>query len=118
MDGLLGRRINAVYAVALIAFLAHQVLIHLDCSTAVLDAYLDPLCTVPVVLGLPSAGAQYVWPGWRLPWAHTLVFTLVLAVVFEWAVPRNDLRFTSDRWDVLAYALGALAWRWNEPKLR
>ena len=118
MDGLLGRRINAVTALATAAFLVHQALLHFGRSIGWADSFLDPLCTVPVILGIPAFGVQRLLPDWRLPWAHTLVFTALLAAVFEGAVPKFDARFTADILDVVAYALGGVLWRVSEPKLR
>ncbi len=118
MDGLLGRRINAVTAVATAAFLVHQVLLHFGRSIGWADSFLDPLCTVPVLLGIPAFGVQRWLPDWRLPWAHTLAFTALIAAVFEGAVPKFDARFTADILDVVAYALGGVLWRVSEPKLR
>ncbi len=54
MDGLLGRRLNGVSLAALAAFSLHQVAIAFGFNVLLLDSYLDPLCTVPVVLGIPS----------------------------------------------------------------
>lgn len=118
MDGVLGRRVNGTTAVSTAAFLIHQALIYTGRSTGWADSFLDPLCTVPVVLGIPAWAVQRWVPDWRLPWAHTFVFTALLSTVFEGVIPIWDARFTADPLDAIAYAVGALAWRLSEPKLR
>ena len=115
MDGLLGRRLNGVSLAALAAFSLHQVAIAFGFNVLLLDSYLDPLCTVPVVLGLPSMLARQIWPRLVLSWGAVALFTLALLLAFEWWIPSFDVRFTSDLWDAIAYALGAVIWRMAEP---
>ena len=116
MDGLLGRRLNGVSLAALAAFSLHQLALALGFYVLLLDSYLDPLCTVPVVLGLPSMIARSIWPKLVLSWGSLALFTLALSLAFEWWIPSFDVRFTRDPWDVLAYALGAAIWRLAEPQ--
>lgn len=116
MDGLLGRRLNGVSLAALAAFSLHQVAIALGICVPLLDSYLDPLCTVPVVLGLPSMLARRIWPRLVLSWGSVAFFTLAVSLAFEWWIPSFDARFTRDPWDALAYALGAAIWRMAEPQ--
>jgi hypothetical protein len=115
MDGLLGRRLNGVSLAALAAFSLHQVAIAFGFNVLLLDSYLDPLCTVPVVLGIPSMLARRIWPKLVLSWGSVALFTLALSLAFEWWIPSFDARFTCDPWDALAYALGAAIWRKAEP---
>ena len=116
MDGLLGRRLNGVSLAALAAFSLHQLGLAMGFYLLLLDSYLDPLCTVPVVLGLPSMLARRIWPRLLLSWGSAALFTLALSLAFEWWIPYFDARFTSDPWDALAYALGAAIWRMAEPQ--
>ena len=115
MDGLLGRRLNGVSLAALAAFSLHQLALALGFYVLLLDSYLDPLCTVPVVLGLPSMLARRIWPRLVLSWGSVALFTLAVSLAFEWWIPSFDVRFTSDLWDAIAYALGAVIWRMAEP---
>ena len=115
MDGLLGRRLNGVSLTALAAFSLHQLALDLGFYVLLLDYYLDPLCTVPVVLGIPSMLARRIWPRLVLSWGSVILFTLALSLAFEWWIPSFDARFTCDPWDALAYALGAAIWRLAEP---
>lgn len=116
MDGLLGRRLNGVSMAALAAFSLHQAAQALGFYVLLLDSYLDPLCTVPVVLGLPSMLARRIWPMPVLSWGSVALFTLALSFAFEWWIPYFDARFSRDPWDALAYALGAAIWRMAEPQ--
>ena len=116
MDGLLGRRLNGVSLAALAAFSLHQLGLAMGFYLLLLDSYLDPLCTVPVVLGLPSMLARRIWPKLLLSWGSAALFTLALSLAFEWWIPSFDARFTRDPWDALAYALGAAIWRMAEPQ--
>jgi hypothetical protein len=116
MDGLLGRRLNGVSLAALAAFSLHQLGLAMGFYLLLLDSYLDPLCTVPVVLGLPSMLARRIWPRLLLSWGSAALFTLALSLAFEWWIPSFDARFTRDPWDALAYALGAAIWRMAEPQ--
>jgi hypothetical protein len=116
MDGLLGRRLNGVSLAALAAFSLHQLGLAMGFYLLLLDSYLDPLCTVPVVLGLPSMLARRICPRLLLSWGSVALFTLALSLAFEWWIPSFDARFTRDPWDALAYALGAAIWRMAEPQ--
>ena len=116
MDGLLGRRLNGVSLAALAAFSLHQLGLAMGFYLLLLDSYLDPLCTVPVVLGLPSMLARRIWPRLLLSWGSAALFTLALSLAFEWWIPSFDLRFTSYLWDAIAYSLGAVIWRMAEPQ--
>jgi len=116
MDGLLGRRLNWVSLAALAAFSLHQLVIAFGLYFLLLDSFLDPLCTVPVVLGLPSMLARQIWPRLVLSWGAVVLFTLALLLAFEWWIPSFDARFTPDPVDALAYALGAAIWRKAEPQ--
>ena len=116
MDGLLGRRLNWVSLAALAAFSLHQLVIAFGLYFLLLDSFLDPLCTVAVVLGLPSMLARQIWPRLVLSWGAVALFTLALLLAFEWWIPSFDARFTPDPVDALAYALGAAIWRLAEPQ--
>jgi len=116
MDGLLGRRLNWVSLAALAAFSFHQLALAFGLHFLLLDSFLDTLCTVPVVLGLPSMLARRIWPRLVLSWGLVALFTLALSLAFEWWIPSFDTRITRDAWDVLAYAIGAAIWRLAEPQ--
>lgn len=86
----------------------HQGAIAVDVSTGWADSYLDPCLFLPIALGAPawmlrSWNANFRWSGpfiW-MAWIAT-------SLAFEVWIPSFDHRFTSDVWDVLCYALGAV----------
>ncbi len=72
------------------------------------DHYLDPLLCMPLILGL----LEWEW-GRRLgkPAPQPLeivMLTVLFAALFEWGFPAWHRGFTSDPWDLLAYAAGSL----------
>ena len=115
VDGLLGSGINPLALIALGAFVAHQALIAAEIHLTWADSYMDPLCTVPVALGIQSIAARMIRPDFVLPWWAVVSFTAALAVVFEVWIPSFDTRFTADPLDGFAYFAGAGIWRFVEP---
>jgi len=115
LDGILGSGINPLALIALGAFAAHQGFIAADVHLTMADSHLDPLCTVPVALGIPSILARRIQPDFMLTWWAVACFTAALAVAFEVWIPNVDTRFTADPIDVLAYFTGAGIWRFVEP---
>jgi hypothetical protein len=115
LDGLLGGGINPLALLALGAFVVHQALIASGIHLTWADSYLDPLCTVPVALGVPSTLARRLQPDFVLPWWAVAIFTVALSVAFEVWIPNFDARFTADPLDALAYLAGAGIWRFVEP---
>ena len=110
-------RPTPAYATAAVLFLGHQLSQKLlGVRLPLADAYLDPLLSIPLLLGL--AWAEQRWLGWRAgdePFTAVEVaaMTLALAVLFEEGFPRIDpARQTRDPWDYLAYAAGGLAYWW------
>ena len=101
--------------IALGAFVAHQGFIAADVHLTMADSHLDPLCTVPVALGIPSILARRIQPYFMLTLWAVACFTAALAVAFEVWIPNVDTRFTADPIDVLAYFTGAGIWRFVEP---
>lgn len=77
----------------------------------ILDAYLDPLLFMPILLYLIlwerrfffKKGTQYV-----LPWSQMLAIFALVSILCEFFFPRWSTRFTMDYWDVLCYFLGML----------
>jgi len=97
------------------AFVAHQALIAADINLIWADSYVDPLCTVPAALGIPSIAARMIRPDFVLQWWAVASFTVALSVAFEVWIPNFDARFTADPLDALAYLAGAGIWRFVEP---
>ncbi|TXF86024.1 hypothetical protein FUA23_20015 [Neolewinella aurantiaca] len=91
---------------------AHQVVQYgLDWQIPVLDAYLDPLLCLPVLLGLWLTERQWLFSTERLGNLEVVVAGLALAILFEEGFPRWQPAFVRDWWDYLAYAVGG-TWFW------
>ena len=71
-------------------FVAHQALLAVGINLTWADSYVDPLCTVPVALGIPSIAARMIRPDFVLPWWAVVSFTAALAVAFEVWIPSFD----------------------------
>ena len=74
-----------------------------------LDGYLDPVLSIPVLLGLLEAeqaallGKRYA----GLTWAEALGAAVAIAVLCEWVLPRLwPGRWVGDAWDGVGYAGG------------
>lgn len=78
--------------------------------------YLADFLALPVVLSIALWGIRISKTDrrqWTYHWLHIAFLVLLFAFLFEFLYPRMTDRFTSDPWDVLAYALGGLVfWRW------
>ena len=110
-------RPTIVYAAAAVLFLAHQFLQKaLGLGLPLVDDYLDPLLSIPLLLGV--ALAEQRWLGLRdrrepFTAVEVAAMTVALAVLFEEGFPRIDpARQTRDPWDYLAYAVGGVAYGW------
>ena len=106
-------RPSPAWLTALVLLVAHQVLERvLDVRIPLLDNYLDPLLSVPLLVGALQAERRWLLgdrPEARLHVAQLVGLTLAIAVVGEEVFPRLDaLRQTRDVWDYLAYGLGGL----------
>ena len=108
-------RPSPLYAAALALFLAHQLSQKLlGWTQPILDGYLDPFLSIPLLLGL--AWAEQRWLLRRradepFTAVEVVAMTAALAVLFEEGFPRIDPeRQTRDVWDYVAYGLGAVAY--------
>ncbi|MDG1252235.1 MAG: hypothetical protein P8N56_01000 [Schleiferiaceae bacterium] len=112
MDGLLGRRLNSnrIVWISMGLFFGHQALIQSGYSLSGLDSYLDPLLFLPIALGCSAWLVRGIAPGFQWDRRFVIGFWLLSSAAFEAWIPSFDGRFTSDPWDVLAYALGGLGY--------
>lgn len=87
-------------------------------SLPFIHAYLDDLVAPGIVLGLSLYFFRFVFPGDRsfvLPPRWGLIFVLWYSLLYEVIFPAYDARHYADVWDVLAYAIGTLAfYRWGQ----
>lgn len=97
-------------AVTLVAI--HQIMQKvLNWNFPILDAYLDPLLFMPILLHLILWERRFIFKKGRhyiLPWIEILAFFILVSVLCEYLFPRWSTRFTLDYWDVLCYAIGAM----------
>ncbi|MHA6248621.1 magnesium citrate secondary transporter [Pontibacter sp. CAU 1760] len=75
-----------------------------------LHAYLDDLLCLPISLQIILAvqRAYFKNPAMVLPARHIAFAVIAYSVCFEWLLPLYKPVYTSDSWDVLAYAIGAV----------
>lgn len=76
-----------------------------------LQAYLDDLLCMPVVLGISMQMMQYLRTHkerYYLSKTHVLLAFGYISLMFEVVLPAFSDTYTSDPWDVLCYALGSM----------
>lgn len=96
--------------VAVILLLVHQVLQYgLGYSLRFIDDYLDPVLSIPILLGILLQERRWYFGVRRLGWVEVGITATVLALVFEFVFPWLEPRFVYDAWDFVAYAVG-LGW--------
>lgn len=100
---------NPWWWVVVVAFAGHTLLERvLGVRLELLDSYLDPFCSIPILLGLWCLERQLVFRVRRLDAVETAVATLVLAVIFEEVFPAYRESFRRDVLDYLMYGLGGV----------
>ena len=93
-------------------FACHQILQYgFGIRLTLVDAYLDPLLFLPIMLGLFLQERWWFFGHRRMSGLETIVAGLALALVAEDFLPRWQPAFVYDQWDYLFYALG-LGWFW------
>ncbi len=78
-------------------------------------AYADDLVAIPIVMGGSLfLMRQFYHRDFQLTNFNVLATFLMFSFTFEWLLPRvSPETYTSDPWDLVAYALGSLVvWRW------
>ncbi|MBS3739264.1 hypothetical protein [Mesohalobacter halotolerans] len=96
-----------------ILFLIHQYIqMQTQFNIAILDNYLDPLVLMPLIL------YALVWErrillqnkNIDLPHSHILGYFILIVLIGEFIFPLISENFTTDFWDILAYACGTLTY--------
>jgi hypothetical protein len=100
-------------------FSANQVLERFH-KIPLLYSYLDDLLAPGIVLGVALFFFQKVFPAdpsFVLDGKLLIVFVLLYSLLFEVIFPYTDARHTSDYWDILAYSMGTIIFRFwgNQP---
>lgn len=101
-------------------FLLHQISQYgLGWQVPWVDAYLDPLVALPILLGLLVFERRLLFGVHRLDVGEVVIVTIVLAVIFEEGFPRWQPAFIRDRLDYLMYFLGSFYfWNWVNPEAK
>lgn len=76
-----------------------------------IDAYLDPLLCLPVLLGVWLVDRKVLFQHDCLNGLEVILAGLALSILFEEGFPRWQSAFVRDNWDYPAYAVGG-AWFW------
>jgi len=85
-------------------------------------AYLDDLLAMPVVLGITLQAFRWFHPlreKFVFTKTHVIIAVVYFSLIFEVILPMKSETYTRDWWDVLCYAIGAVAfyyWINNESK--
>lgn len=99
----------------MILFGWHQISQYLlGCKFLFFDNYLDPILSIPCLLGLVLQERRFLLffldkqkgKNYRFSLFEVIVITLFLSILFEEGFPRWSKSFTKDYWDYIAYFLG------------
>ena len=102
-------KIRPLWWVLLGAFLLHQLIQKgFGVDITFVHDYIDPLLSIPIMLGVWVVERDYLFGRGRLTLLETMVGTVFLALVFELLFPYLSSAFTYDPWDFLAYGLGGV----------
>ena len=92
-------------------FLMHQFIEKiLNWHISIFDNYLDPLLSMPIILGIHLAERQYFFrenKDFKLPVFTILIICTFLAIIFEEGFPKIKNGFVNDPIDYLCYGTGA-----------
>lgn len=75
-------------------------------------AYLDDLLAMPVVLGITLQAFRWFHPlkdQYIFTKIHIILAVVYFSLIFEVILPMKSDTYTRDWWDILCYAIGALA---------
>jgi len=107
-----------IYVITFVVFIGHQIgQKFFGLSIPVVDSYLDPFLSIPLLLGIAAAERNWLfgeehWEGFKP--IELIAMTLALAILFEEGFPRLDpVGQTRDGFDYLAYAGGAAVYYFN-----
>ncbi|WP_157472255.1 hypothetical protein [Neolewinella persica] len=77
-------------------------------STPWVDAYLDPLLALPILLGLLLFERRLIFRIQRLSLLEVCLVSIVLMLIFEEGFPRWEPAFVRDYYDYIAYLFGSV----------
>lgn len=99
--------------VSALLFLIHQyVQMRVQLDIAFLDNYLDPAILMPLILYALLWERRILLRNRNIVLSYTDIFGyfLLMVIIGEILFPFISEKFTADYWDILAYALGTLAY--------
>jgi hypothetical protein len=100
---------HPTWYIPFLIFLAHQFIQYiLGWSTPWVDAYLDPLLALPILLGLLLFERSLIFRVHRLSLLEVCLVSIVLMLIFEEGFPRWQPAFIRDHFDHLAYLVGVV----------
>jgi len=86
---------------------------------AIVDAYLDNLLAMPIILTLLKAERRYLFKrgvAYRLSLLEVLLATSYVSIISEWVFPYFSKRFVFDLLDFLFFFIGSLIYLWAEQR--
>jgi hypothetical protein len=105
-----------LFWLCLLLFAGHQLLQKgLGIQLPLLDAYLDPLLAMPIVLGLIDWERKRWFGAPPLLMWEIVAITIVFSMLFEWGFPHWNHRSVADGYDVVAYGLGSATYVLAQP---
>lgn len=103
--------------ILLFLLLGHQLIQYgLGWSLPLIDNYLDPLLSMPLLLQVITVERGFLFNQERLSRLEIVVITITLAILFEEIFPLLKPAFVRDWWDYLMYVIGAICFtvlKWN-----
>jgi len=107
------RPVISLVIVSGLLFLFHQYLQNeTDINITFLNNYLDPFLLMPLLLYGVLWERRFVLKDKNMDLSYTEVFGyfVLMVILGEVLFPLISKKFTADYWDILAYALGTLAY--------
>ena len=102
-------RLSPYWWVCLGVFLLHQLVQKgFGIDIPVVHEYIDPLLAMPILLGALLVEREMFFGRPRLTVVEVVLYTIILACIFEYLFPRWSRAFYYDPIDFIFYGLGAV----------
>jgi len=88
-------------------------------ETGVLRWYFTDLLFVPAMCTFALIGVRFLKRDHsiRITWRQVFLQVLVVSFYFEWYLPAEDSKYTSDPWDVVMYIIGGFVFLFVQRRL-
>lgn len=90
-----------------VIFFINQIFQYFDYGMIFTTSYLDDLLFFPITLSIIELYEKRKISNYVIPIRYTLIAVIFVSVLFEFIIPKIDLRFTSDLY-IVFYMLGAI----------